>query len=57
LADGPTSEIFAQPDVLAQTFVEPPQITQLAQAGAKLGFDPGTLSVEGMVERFEALSD
>jgi energy-coupling factor transport system ATP-binding protein len=54
LADGPTAEVFAQPDVLAKTFVTPPQITQLAQACADLGFEPGTLSVEGMVAQFEA---
>mgnify|MGYP006293116123 CR=1 FL=1 len=54
LADGPTAEVFAQPDVLAKTFVTPPQITQLAQACAELGFEPGTLSVEEMVAQFEA---
>lgn len=32
LLDGPTREVFAQPDILAQTYVEPPQITRLAQA-------------------------
>jgi energy-coupling factor transport system ATP-binding protein len=55
LLDGPTAEVFARPDVLAETFVEPPQITQLAQAGSDLGFDPGTLRVEEMVEQFERL--
>ncbi len=55
LADGPTRDIFAQPELLAQTFVEPPQITQLAQAAAALGFAPGTLSVEEMLRQFEAL--
>lgn len=54
LADGPTAEVFAQPDVLAKTFVTPPQITQLAQVCTEWGFDPGTLSVEEMVAQFEA---
>jgi energy-coupling factor transport system ATP-binding protein len=31
LLDGPTRDVFAQPGVLRQTFVEPPQITRLAQ--------------------------
>lgn len=55
LADGPTAEVFAQPDKLEETFVEPPQITQLAQAVEDLGFDPGTLLVEEMVERYREL--
>lgn len=32
LLDGPTREVFSQPGVLKQTFVEPPQITRLGQA-------------------------
>jgi energy-coupling factor transport system ATP-binding protein len=55
LADGPTSEVFSQPDVLQKAFLEPPQITQLAQSVESLGFQRGTLTVEGMMEQFEAL--
>ncbi len=33
LADGPTRSVFAQTGILAEAFVEPPQITRLAQAG------------------------
>ncbi|HEC22018.1 MAG TPA: ATP-binding cassette domain-containing protein [Chloroflexi bacterium] len=51
LADGPTAEVFAQPEALAKTFVEPPQITQLAQRCADLGFSPRTLTVEEMMEQ------
>mgnify|MGYP005854034827 CR=1 FL=1 len=51
LADGPTAEVFAQPEALAETFVEPPQIAQLAQRCADLGFDPRILTVEEMVEQ------
>lgn len=32
LLDGSTREVFAQPALLRQTFVEPPQITRIAQA-------------------------
>jgi energy-coupling factor transport system ATP-binding protein len=32
LLDGTTREVFSQPELLAQTFVKPPQITRLAQA-------------------------
>ncbi len=52
LADGPTAEVFSQPEVLAQTFIVPPQITQLAQRCQSLGFDPGTLTVDGMLQQF-----
>ena len=55
LADGPTAEVFKQTDLLAQTFLEPPQITQLAQRVQDLGYDPGTLTVEGMVAQYIAL--
>jgi energy-coupling factor transport system ATP-binding protein len=54
-ADGPTAEVFSQPDVLQKAFLEPPQITQLAQSVQDLGFSPGTLTVEDMVDQFQAL--
>jgi hypothetical protein len=57
LADGPTAEVFANPPALAQTFVEPPQITQLAQQAAHLGFDPRTLSVDELVQQYLAVHD
>jgi energy-coupling factor transport system ATP-binding protein len=55
LADGSTAEVFSHPELLAQTFIEPPQITQLAQQAQSLGFDPGTLTVEAMIEQFQHL--
>jgi energy-coupling factor transport system ATP-binding protein len=55
MADGPTAEVFKQAQVLAQTFLEPPQITQLAQLSGDLGYDPGTLSVQEMVEQTRRL--
>lgn len=55
LADGRTSDVFSQPDVLQKAFLEPPQITQLAQSAQNLGFDPGTLTVDEMVDQFEVL--
>jgi energy-coupling factor transport system ATP-binding protein len=53
IADGPPSEVYAQTDNLAKAFVEPPQITQLAQSLKDRGFSPGTLSVEEMIEQYE----
>jgi energy-coupling factor transport system ATP-binding protein len=55
LADGPTSAVFSQPQVLQKAFLEPPQITQLAQSVQDLGFNPGTLTAEEMVDQFNAL--
>lgn len=56
LADGETRDVFRMVDVLAQTYLEPPQITQLAQRCASLGFSPSTLTVEEMVEQFEKVN-
>ncbi|MEN4041227.1 MAG: ATP-binding cassette domain-containing protein [Anaerolineaceae bacterium] len=55
MADGLTAEVFAQPDVLEATFIEPPQITQLAQRSKHLGFTAGTLSVEEMFRQFREI--
>jgi len=55
LADGSTAEVFSQSETLAKTFIEPPQITQLAQQTQPLGFNPGTLTVEDMVQQFQQL--
>ena len=55
LADGATADVFSKPDVLQQAFLEPPQITQLAQSVQGLGFSPGTLTVQEMISQFETL--
>lgn len=52
VADGSTREVFKQEEVLKKTFLAPPQITQLAQAAQGLGFDPGILTVDEMVENY-----
>jgi energy-coupling factor transport system ATP-binding protein len=56
LADGPTAEIFKQTETLAETFLEPPQITQLAQASQESGFNPGTLTVAEMLDQYRQLT-
>jgi energy-coupling factor transport system ATP-binding protein len=55
LADGMTADVFSKPDVLQKAFLEPPQITQLAQSVQGLGFNPGTLTVQEMMSQFETL--
>lgn len=50
LADGPTGEVFKRADLLAETFLEPPQITQIAQRVQDLGYDPGALDVAAVVK-------
>ena len=52
MADGTTREVFTQSEILQKTFLAPPQITQLAQADPSLGFDPGTLTVDEMVDQY-----
>lgn len=52
MADGTTREVFTQSEILQKTFLAPPQITQLAQADPSLGFDPGTLTVNEMVDQY-----
>jgi energy-coupling factor transport system ATP-binding protein len=52
MADGLTRDVFTLADVLEKTFLAPPQITQLAQADPTLGFDPGTLTVNEMVDQY-----
>lgn len=52
MADGPTRDVFTRHEVLEQTFLAPPQITQLAQADPSLGYAPGTLTVGEMVDQF-----
>jgi energy-coupling factor transport system ATP-binding protein len=53
LLDGPTREIFAQPEILKQTYVEPPQITQLGQALVDEGLPNNVLTVEEMKAAFK----
>jgi energy-coupling factor transport system ATP-binding protein len=56
LLDGPTDEVFAQTEILAKTYIEPPQITQLAQSVSDLGFYPGTLTIDSMVDQFKKIA-
>lgn len=54
LLDGPTRKVFAQAELLKQTFVEPPQITRLGQAlDSRIPHD--LLSVAEMQTAFEAV--
>ena len=56
LVDGSTPDVFSDAEALARTSLAPPQITQLAQHAHGLGFRPGTLTVEEMVEQFKVLN-
>ena len=48
LLDGGVREVFSQPEVLAKTFVQPPQIARL---GLELGMHPLPLSVDEAVNQ------
>ncbi len=54
--DGPTREVFANPEVLAQAQVKPPQITRLAQALGDRGVRRDVLSVDEMMAEFRRLA-
>ena len=56
LLDATTREVFAQPDILEKTYVEPPQITQLGQALRAEGLPPDRLTVEEMKQAYKALA-
>jgi len=48
--DDSTAEVFSSPDILAETYLSPPQITQLAQQLDRYGIPRGILSVREMNE-------
>jgi energy-coupling factor transport system ATP-binding protein len=52
LMDGSTREVFSEPELLAKTFVKPPQITRLAQALDRHKFPKDVLSVNEMYDAF-----
>ena len=50
LLDGPTAEVFQQVETLAETFITPPQVTQLAQALAEYGVPGNILVADELVQ-------
>jgi energy-coupling factor transporter ATP-binding protein EcfA2 len=50
LLDGPTAEVFQQLETLAETFIAPPQVTQLAQALAEYGVPGNILVAQDLVQ-------
>lgn len=55
IADGTPQEVFSQPEVLAETYIEPPQITQLAQKVSNFGFLKSTLTVQDMYDQYQTI--
>jgi energy-coupling factor transport system ATP-binding protein len=50
LLDGPTAEVFQQVERLAETFIAPPQVTQLAQGLAGYGVPGDLLVADALVQ-------
>jgi len=50
LLQGPTYEVFKNADILAKTYLSPPQVTQLAQSLSEYGIRPDILTVDEMIE-------
>lgn len=55
ILDGPTGEVFAQPELLRETHLTPPQVTRLGQAMDNL-LPPDVLTVEEMVQIIDHLA-
>lgn len=53
LLDVPTREVFAQPKILRETYVEPPQITQIGQKLTDYGLPQDVLTVSEMKTAFK----
>ncbi|RLF00548.1 MAG: ABC transporter, partial [Thermoprotei archaeon] len=50
LLDGPTDEVLSKEDILEQTYIKPPQITQLANLLSNYGVPNNILTVDEMYE-------
>jgi energy-coupling factor transporter ATP-binding protein EcfA2 len=55
LLDAPTREVFDHVDLLRGTFIEPPEIIQLAQALRVCGLPAGLLSIDQVAEGIQSL--
>lgn len=55
LMDGGTKEVFSRPEILAEAFVKPPEVTQIAQALSDYGISNDILSMDELMEQFCAL--
>ena len=53
--EGTPQEVFSHPEVLAQTYIEPLQITQFAQSVENYGFNKGTLTVQEMFNQYQLI--
>lgn len=52
LLDGPTRDVFQESQLLAQTFIAPPQITRLAQSLSEAGVPPDVLTTDEFCASF-----
>jgi len=50
LMDGPTEEVFQQVEILAQTYISPPQVTQLALSLGEYGIPGNILLVDDLYQ-------
>lgn len=52
--DGNPRDVFARKRVLAESYLQPPQITRVAQSLGDMGMDPGLLSIDEVAEAYLA---
>lgn len=55
LLDGGTKKVFSRPDILAEAYVKPPEVTQIAQALSEFGISEDILSMDEIEEQFFSL--
>lgn len=54
LMDGPTGEVFSKADILNQTFVKPPEISQLSQGLSRYGISDQITDMDMLWQQFAA---
>jgi energy-coupling factor transport system ATP-binding protein len=57
LVEGSPKQVFSQPEELAKTHIEPPQITQFAQSVTDLGFESSILTVQEMLDQYQKIAE
>jgi len=55
LLDAPTSEVFDHVSLLRETYIDPPEIIQLAQDLRRCGLPSGLLSIDQVLEAIQSL--
>ena len=50
LMDGPTREVYSKPEILRESFLEPPEVTRVGQGLKDYGFPPDVMTIDEMLD-------